>query len=76
MTIQQTLIDMSAEQGWNLDSQVLILCDFIEYISTRHELQQTEEGLVTAFEAYLQNRMDEENETGQEIIPPSTFRRR
>lgn len=61
--IHQILVDISTEQGWNEESQIVHLCGFIIWIRRNgplHKLTQSE--MDVKFRAYLQNQADDENE--------------
>ena len=63
--IHQILTEISAEQGWNESSQIQHLCEFICWVRRNwlHEMESHE--LEERFRAYLQNRVDDENQMAE-----------
>lgn len=62
--IHEVLVDISSEQGWDEESQILHLCGFINWVRRNqlHEMEQQE--LEGKFRGYLQAIADEENTMG------------
>lgn len=62
-TIQEILTGYSEEQGWNEDSQKLLLFQFIQLLDDEEPGEMADK-----FEAYLQEVQEEENSGSEEDI--------